>query len=1019
MRVLMFARSVSPSLVSPVTQLFSEELHTMSFRFVSTTHVRNRVARALTCFALAAVAFLPAARASAQTNTGSIRGYVRGADGQPVPDAQVTAVDSSTSVTRNTLTNAQGFYSLNALRPATYTVSARRIGFQPITKRIVVQVGQVLSSDFALTAGAQQLAEVTVTGAGAATETRSSEAATNVSQAQINQLPTPSRNFLDLAQLAPGVVVTPDRIDATGKTFSAGALPAEQVNVFIDGASYKNDIITGGVAGQDASRGNPFPRNAVQEFRIITNNYKAEYQKASSAIITAVTKSGGNTWEGSAFLDYQNKGLTTIDTFTAVTKGATPGFKKPDYSRYLFGGSAGGPLIKDKLFFFGSYEGNFQNRLGTVKLSGDPATYPSAIGGFDVSSHQAPFRENMGFAKLTYNMSDNQLLEVSGNLRRENDTRDFGGQFSGPDQTFSRADDQKSNVYNGTAKYTYTGKNWTNEAMAGYQWYQWNTNPLNYNDVALQYDGIGNFGGGTTFQNLIQKRLSLRNDFTYTGWNWAGSHVLKIGVNDDFDKYNMDKSLNGNPNFEFSSSNGYTTPVQAFFGIGNGVIAQNNNEFGAYAQDDWSPTSRLTLNIGVRWDVETGMYNRNFVTPQAIRDSISQFINQFYIPVDPNRYFSNGSDRKLFLGAVQPRFGFSYALDQNARTTVFGSAGIFYDRLNFNATLDETFRRQYQQYTFQFQQNAGDTLTPGKIPWNPSYMSRAGLEGLIASGHAPPQEVYLVPNDLRPPNSRQWSLGIRHDFGQFNGSVSYNGSRGYNGYSYEWGNVTYDPVRNDCCISFNIPAYSNILVGNNDVHSWYKAMFLKLDRPYQRSELSKWGWGAGVAYTLSKAETEGGDLFSFPQVTVGANARHPTGNDQRHRIVANFITDIPYLWGIQFSGLLDLGSGLPYNRVEFVPLGAPGNQQVFLGQARTPWQKDVDFRFSKSFLNLAGNDVAVTASIFNVFNTQNLGCFDGTVAKPADTPVVGETIPNPTYGRANCVVTDGRRVQFGATYSFK
>src|ERR671920_1340686 len=109
----------------------------------------------------------------------------------------------------------------------------------------------------------------------------------------------------DLAQLAPGVTVSPDRIDATGKTFAAGALPAAQVNVFVDGTSLKNDITASGVAGQDASRGNPFPRNAVQEFRVITNNYKAEYQKAASAIITAVTRSGTNTWQGSIFSDLQ------------------------------------------------------------------------------------------------------------------------------------------------------------------------------------------------------------------------------------------------------------------------------------------------------------------------------------------------------------------------------------------------------------------------------------------------------------------------------------------------------------------------------------------------------------------------------------------------------------------------------------------------------------------------------------------------------------------------------------------
>ena len=250
-----------------------------------------------------------------------------------------------------------------------------------------------------------------------------------------------------------------------------------------------------------------------------------------------------------------------------------------------------------------------------------------------------------------------------------------------------------------------------------------------------------------------------------------------------FDRYNFDKELTGNPKFFFHADNNFATPYQAEFGIGNGTIPQHNNAFGAYVQDDWSPTSRLTLNLGLRWDVETGMFNRDYVTPQAIRDSLSmpQYQSQFFVPVDPNRYFTDGTQRKLFLGAFQPRFGISYALDEAAKTTVFASAGIFYDRLNTNATLDETYLRQVQTYQFQF----SDTAVAGKTVWDPSFMSRAGLEGLIASGHAPPQEVFLVPNDLKPPKSDQFSVGLRHNFGSFDGSVSYNGSRGFNGYSYE------------------------------------------------------------------------------------------------------------------------------------------------------------------------------------------------------------------------------------------
>jgi outer membrane receptor for ferrienterochelin and colicin len=988
----------------------------MSFRFVFTSRVRNRVARALTCFALAAVALLPAARASAQTNTGAIRGYVRGADGQPIPEVTVTAFDSTTSITRNTLSNAEGFYALNGLQPARYTVSARRIGFNPVALSIRVQVGQVLSNDFALTAAAQQLAEVTVTGAANTAETRSTEAATNVTQAQINQLPTSSRNILDLAQLAPGVHVTPDRIDGQNKEFSAGALPAEQVNMFVDGQSYKNDIITGGVAGQDASRGNPFPRNAIQEFRVITNNYKAEYQKASSAIITAVTKSGGNTWEGSTFLDYQNKGLVSLDTFAAHNHAVDSNFVKPDYSRYLFGASAGGPIIKDKLFFFGTYEGNFQNREGTVTLGGTAADYPPAISGFDISSHSSPFHENLGFAKLTYNMSDKQLLELTGNLRKESDTRDFGGFAGGSPTTYSAANDQISNVYSTSLKHTYYGSSWTNEAMASFQDYLWNTNPLNFEDPGLNYNGIGRFGGASTYQNLTQKRFSLRDDFTFTGWHWNGAHVLKFGINDDIDKYDFNKQLNANPVYTFDAVNNFQDPISADLGIGNGVLKQNNNQFGVYAQDDWSPTSRLTFNVGVRWDVETGMFNRNYVTPTNVRDSLTAYRDSLFVDIDPARYFTDGTQRKLFLGAVQPRFGVSYALDEAAKTVLFASAGIFYDRLNYNATTDETYKRQFHSYTFQFSDTAVTDPNSQLIQWQPQYATKAGLEAL-ASGGGGQQETYLVPNDLRPPKSDQWSIGVRHTFGSFNGSVSYNGSRGYNGYSNEWANVTYNPATNDCCLFHNVPAYRNVLVGNNDVHTWYNAMYLTLDRPYQKNVLSNWGWGAGVAYTLSKSEQEGNDLFSFPQVTVGANARHPTNNDQRHQIVANFVTDVPFAWGVQFSGFATIGSGLPYQVNEFVRTADNGQLQTFLGQNRSPWQKEIDFRLRKDFLNYKGNAIGVTASVFNAFNTQNFGCYDGNMGGPGADP--GTIIPNDHFGKPGCVVTDPRRYQFGVQYDFK
>lgn len=234
----------------------------------------------------------------AQTTTGSVRGYVRDPAGSPVTDAQVIARIPELGFTRATSTNTNGYYNLAGLRPARYEIQVRRLGFTAQTRSLDVGIGQTLTFDVQLQAATTQLAGVVVT-AEATEGARSSEVGTNVSRTQIENLPNFERNFLDIAKLVPGI--TAQSVDNTNKVLAAGGQPAEAVNIFVDGATYKNDVLKGGVVGQDASKGNPFPQAAVQEFRVITQNYKAEYQKASSAIITATTRSGTNTWEGDVF----------------------------------------------------------------------------------------------------------------------------------------------------------------------------------------------------------------------------------------------------------------------------------------------------------------------------------------------------------------------------------------------------------------------------------------------------------------------------------------------------------------------------------------------------------------------------------------------------------------------------------------------------------------------------------------------------------------------------------------------
>jgi hypothetical protein len=961
------------------------------------------------CWVLAlAISTLTPGRLSAQTSTGSIRGTVTDSAGAPLAGAEVIALNPATGVQRDAATNSRGFYSLSGLSPASYQLTIRQIGSAPAAREVQVRVGQTLTLDVRLASAALQLEEVVVQAP--AVETQTSEVATNVTEQQIEALPSSSRNFLDLAPLAPSVRVTPDRINGTGKTFASGASPAENINVFIDGQSFKNDIAGGGVIGQDASRGNPFPRNAVQEFRIITNNFKAEYQKASSAIITAATRSGGNEWQGSLFTSFQNKALVALDSFQRKDQ-ADPAitFTEPEYSRVLAGGSIGGPLVRDRVFFFGSYEGNFQNREGVTRLSGDPASWPAPIAGFNGQATAAPFRSHLGFAKLSYNVSPEQLLELTGNLRVEKDRRSFGGSFGPVDWAFESAERFSNNVLDGGLKHTYFGRNWTNEARVSYQWYQFNPEPLNPTLIGQEYQGIGRFGGRSTRQDLTQNRFSIRDDWTYSGFQAGGSHVIKLGATVDFLKYDLLKEIDENPVFIFNNSNSFAFPIEARYGFGDSEVSGNNTQFGIYAQDDWSPTPRLTINAGIRWDVETGMYDRDFVTPPAVRDSILAATTPFFVNIDPARYFTDGDDRKNFYGAIQPRLGFSYAVNEARTTTVFGAAGIFYDRLGFNGFVDETYRRQHPTFTFRF---SSDGSTPGTIAWDPSFMSRAGLDGIIASGQAPAQEVFLVPNDLKPPKSYQWNVGVRQAFGSFLGSVAYTGIRGKNGFTYEWANVALDPARNDCCITANLPAYANILVGNNSVRNWYDALELRVDRTYLAGEGG--GWGAGIAYTLSWADAEGNDLFTFPQVGNDFTSRRAINDDQRHRVVANFVLDMPYLAGIQFSGLGTYASGKPFNRVNFVTISTPSGpltERVLVGRERGDDFFNVDLRLRKDFPSFGGTRLAVTADVFNVLNTDNLGNHDDVFLRSDGTQ-------NPNFGNARQAVGDPRRFQLGFQYDF-
>ena len=638
---------------------------------------------------LTAVAFLcllTSVPAAAQVSTSTIQGTVSDATGV-LPGATVTAKEVSSGFTQETVSGSDGAFALAGLRPGRYEITVAVSQYKPQAKTVEILVGQTVTANFRITADVVYTEAVSVVGDTRLVDTRKPEVTTNVTREQLRYLPQNSRNFLNFAALAPGVRVSDNEFR---KEFSAGALPSQNVNVFIDGVSFKNDVIDGGVVGQDASRGNPFPQSAVQEFQVLTQNFKAEYEKAASAIITTVTRSGGNRYTGELFNYYQDKGLVDNEAIVRDAQGlfvkgeTTP---KPTYERFQFGGALGGPIVKDRMQFFGSYEENWQDRAGTVivgSVSSAPASLVSRLRAYE-GVFTSPFREKLLFGKVSAQPSAGQRVEVTYNWRNESDIRGFGGQ--GGSNSFETAENVKNRVDSLQGKWQVARSHFLNEAYLSYQRYRWNPRPENPGIIGENFEGLLRIGGRDTEQFIVQQRVSLRNDFSRF-LKWRGEHTAKVGGIVSFLDYDVSKRFNGNPLFTYRGDISWDFPARANFGSGNPDLNARNYQFGFFLQDDWALNSRLTLNLGLRWDYESDMLNNDYVTPTAVRDATAPF-------VDNARYFTDGDDRPAFFDAWQPRLGFSFDLTGKGQTIAFGGWGRYYDRVLYNSTLDERFRLQY------------------------------------------------------------------------------------------------------------------------------------------------------------------------------------------------------------------------------------------------------------------------------------------------------------------------------------
>ena len=960
--------------------------------------VRWGIVRALGLSVLAVSTTFTPGLTTAQVTSATVRGRVL-SQGQPVPaGVQVVATNSQTGFTKQATTQEGGAYALIGLVPGTYQLKISGPGLQETARAVRVQIGQTIDLDLQAVQEAMAVTDEVVVTAERLVDMRTSEVATNVSLEQIEALPQGNRNFLNFAALAPGVRIN-DR--DTEKTFQAGALGANAVYVYIDGISYKNQVINGGIVGQEASRGNPFPQNAVQEFRVITQNFKAEYEQASSAIITARTKSGTNEFHGDTFIYYQDKSLVARDDF------ARPGEPKAAYERKQYGLSFGGPILRDRLHFFVAYEGNDQDRAERVTL-GNPAYEP--IFGQYQGSFVQPFREDLFFAKLDFQPSYNQTMDLSFSLRDESDIKDFDGQLS-----YEAANDIRNEVRAIKFGHTYDAESFTNEASLMFMKYEYHPTPINYDVVGREYVGVIRIGGAGTRQNIGQEVLTLKDDLTFTEFEWFGGHSVKTGFRISQVDYNVEKHQQANPVFRFRPEIGnFAFPAEALYGTGDPNLSGETTQYGVYIQDDWSVTPRLTFNLGVRWDYDTDLLGKDYVTPDAIRAAAAPFV--------PDRYFTDGNDRDSPTDLIQPRLGFSFDFFDDERTVIFGGVGRYFDRVLYNEILDERFRLQWGVRRFQFSADGQPRDGQPTIVWNDSYLSVEGLNALIAQGVAPNPEIFLIENDTRVPETIQASLGVRQRIGDdWLASLTFARNRSRHGFSYIFGNRNPDGFEGplpdqDCCVPVS-GGFGNILLATDEKQAWYNGVYVTLERAY--SEASP--WGMTMAYTYSEAEETGGDLFSLDYPLISDYPRHPTNADERHRIVMTGIVGLP--WDVKFSTTLTLGSGTGYTITDASRGTGPGQIQYRYYTGRPEKHsfiipnafayRSLDLRLEKSFAFGESQAFSLVGEVFNVFDYENYDPrrYNGNIPAPGQPP-------NEAFGRPEDLIEPGRRFQVGMTYSF-
>jgi hypothetical protein len=1000
-------------------------------RFISKLLAAVTLFGLLTCTAIAQV-----------SGSGTITGTITDPSGAAVPGASITIRNVDTGIERKLESNDAGNYVAAFLQPGHYEVQATKSGFTGVLRKdLVLQVGQTLALDLGLTVKATQ-ETVTVTGEAAVVDPEKTEMSQVVSQAAVNNLPVSGRRWDTFVLLTPNVTT-----DGTSGLVSYRGISGLYNSNTVDGAN-NNQALFSEARGRAVSGAYVYSLDSIREYQVTASNYSAELGQAAGGVVNAVTKSGANAFHGDMFYYLRYPTWNALDPFPK----SQGNYNQPIHQWQQFGTSVGGPIVKDKLFFFVTYDGS--RKVNPVSYTS--STYNSTVHALTcptqvtatqcasanaflsglVGTYPRATNQDVGFGKLDYQITPRNHVGTSFDFMNYRAPNAYS---TSPSYNNSSLQTNGSYVYHERIFVANLDSSISNSMVNNLR-FQWGRDlEVAGSNAPAPYISIANVM--TYGENYALPRTAEpdehRTQIADTLSKVYGRHTFKMGFDLNIIHEVMINLYNGTGQYSYNTGNvqsSFNNWVLDAYGIntGDGLTGRHfstfvqvndpvthvgkddfyNTDFAGFFEDSWKANSKLTLNMGLRYDVSVIPQPPQ---PNTFTPLTTYYTSTIHVPKDQ----------------FAPRLGVAWQVSPN--TVLRTGYGLFYAKTTNTTYYATRVENGVIQQTFNCTPTTCPSLAFPNVIWTPPGPPVAAP----FAGALTPQVT-----TFNPPAATQTTRGMSPDWvnprvhegdvtverqlpGGISGSVAYVVSRGLHLPIFQDANLapstttkSYDIVNASGATqqTYTVPFYTNridtntgeVFVGYSDVNSWYNSMVISVRRPMRH------GLEFTANYTLSKA-FDGGQVVGssgtfngtdYPIDPYNRKAEYALSDlDQRHRFVANAVwapsfkdlSNKParlFLDGWALSAIVTMSTGQPVTPyISGAPSPLDGGVTGGVSYAgptngRAGWLSrnaftmpgfhNVDLRLSRQFALSERVKLALMGEVFNVFNHTNVSSVNNT-----------------------------------------